>query len=72
MTTERGNLGQLDDPVAQELLHSTNLARLAYTWRDGTPRVVPIWFHWDGVAIVLGSLPTPRRLMFCPTTRRSH
>ena len=35
----------LDDPVAQELLHSTNLARLAYTWHDGTPRVVPIWFH---------------------------
>ena len=29
MTMERGDLALLDDPVAQELLHSTNLARLA-------------------------------------------
>jgi PPOX class probable F420-dependent enzyme len=41
--------------VAQELLHSTIPARLAYVWRDGTPRVVPIWFHWNGVEIVLGT-----------------
>ena len=31
----------LNDKIAQELLTSTELARLAYTWRDGTPRVVP-------------------------------
>ncbi len=30
------------DPVAQQLLQSTIPARLAYTWRDGTPRVVPM------------------------------
>jgi hypothetical protein len=24
-------------------------------WRDGTPRVVPIWFHWNGQEIVLGT-----------------
>ena len=54
MPTEQGDLALLDDPVAQELLHSTNLARLAYVWRDGTPRVVPIWFHWDGEELVLG------------------
>jgi len=31
MATEQGDLSLLDDPVAQELLYSTNLARLAYT-----------------------------------------
>ena len=36
-------------------MHSTIPARLAYVWRDGTPRVVPIWFHWKGVEIVLGT-----------------
>ena len=71
MPTEQGDLALLDDPVAQELLHSTNLARLAYVWRDETPRVVPIWFHWDGQEIVLGSPPTPRRWACCPTSRRS-
>src|SRR5215208_7690742 len=55
MTTEQGDVALLNDPVAQELLYSTNLARLAYTWPDGTPRVVPIWFHWDGERLVLGS-----------------
>jgi hypothetical protein len=45
----------LDDPVAQNLLQSTNPARLAYVWTDGTPRVVPIWFHWTGTEIVLGT-----------------
>jgi hypothetical protein len=45
----------LEDPVAQELLTSRQPARLAYSWTDGTPRVVPIWFHWDGRAITMGS-----------------
>jgi hypothetical protein len=45
----------LDDPVAQELLHSRYPAHLAYTWTDGTPRVVPIWFHWTGSAVVMVS-----------------
>jgi hypothetical protein len=71
MTTEQGDLALLNDPVAQGLLHSTNLARLAYMWRDGTPRVVPIWFHWDGEEIVLGSPPNAPRWACCPTTRRS-
>jgi nitroimidazol reductase NimA-like FMN-containing flavoprotein (pyridoxamine 5'-phosphate oxidase superfamily) len=56
-TTIHG-LSQLDDPVAQALLTSTAPARLAYTWTDGTPRVVPIWFHWDGTTITVG---TPER-----------
>jgi nitroimidazol reductase NimA-like FMN-containing flavoprotein (pyridoxamine 5'-phosphate oxidase superfamily) len=55
MPLKQGDLALLNDPVAQELLHSTIPARLAYVWRDGTPRVVPIWFHWNGVEIVLGT-----------------
>ena len=70
MQTEQGNLSLLDDPVAQELLHSTNLARLAYNWRDGTPRVVPIWFHWDGEAIVLGSPPAAPKVDVLPTNSK--
>jgi hypothetical protein len=51
----QGDLELLDDPIAQELLRSTIPARLAYTWPDGTPRVVPIWFHWTGEEIVMVS-----------------
>jgi Pyridoxamine 5'-phosphate oxidase len=57
MATKQGGLALLNDPVAQELLRSTSPARLAYVWRDGTPRVVPIWFHWSGKEIVLGTPP---------------
>jgi nitroimidazol reductase NimA-like FMN-containing flavoprotein (pyridoxamine 5'-phosphate oxidase superfamily) len=55
MTGRQGDVGLLEDPVAQELLGSRELARLAYTWTDGTPRVVPIWFHWTGQALTFGS-----------------
>jgi hypothetical protein len=50
-----GVLDELDDEVAHELLTSKELARLAYTWWDGTPRVVPICFHWTGSQIVMAS-----------------
>jgi hypothetical protein len=49
-------------PVAQELLRSTIPARLAYTWRDGTPRVIPIWFHWTGEEIVMGAPPNSPKM----------
>ena len=55
MNSTTTSLSLLNDPIAQQLLTSTSLARLAYTWSDGTPRVVPIWFHWDGKAMVLAS-----------------
>jgi nitroimidazol reductase NimA-like FMN-containing flavoprotein (pyridoxamine 5'-phosphate oxidase superfamily) len=55
MAEEHSDITELDDPIAQELLASTQVARLAYTWSDGTPRVVPIWFHYDGTAITMGS-----------------
>ncbi len=57
MPTKQGDVALLQDPVAQQLLQSTLPARLAYTWSDGTPRVVPIGFHWNGEEIVLGTPP---------------
>ncbi len=55
MPSQQGDLALLNAPVAQELLQSTIPARLAYVSRDGTPRVVPIWFHWTGAVFVLGT-----------------
>src|SRR5205085_4895579 len=57
MPSKQGGLELLQTPVAQELLQSTIPARLAYVWPDGTPRVVPIWFHWNGTELVLGTPP---------------
>ena len=59
---KQGDIGLLNDPVAQELLASTIPARLAYNWLDGTPRVIPIWFHWDGKQFILGSPPKAPKL----------
>jgi hypothetical protein len=56
------DLACLGDPVAQSLLTSTIPARFAYAWTDGTPRVVPIWFHWDGEQIVFVSPPRAPKL----------
>ena len=57
MPVEQGSLSLLQHPVAQELLRSKIPARIAYVARDGTPRVVPIWFHWNGQELVIGSPP---------------
>ncbi len=57
MPTRQGDLSLLEDPVAQRLLQSTIPARLAYVWPDGTPRVIPIGFHWTGTDVVLGTPP---------------
>jgi hypothetical protein len=57
MVANQGDTALLNDPVAQELLHSRIPARLAYTWHDGTPRVIPIWFHWNGTEIVVAGPP---------------
>lgn len=53
--TKQGDVGLLREPIAQQLLQSKSPAHLAYTWRDGTPRVVPIGFHWNGQEIVLAT-----------------
>jgi hypothetical protein len=57
MPTQQGNPALLNDPVAQKMLQSTVPARFAYNWSDGTPRVIPIGFHWNGAEIVLGTPP---------------
>ena len=48
----------------------TDPARFAYTWTDGTPRVVPIWFHWNGEAFVLGTPSTAPKLKALERNRR--
>jgi hypothetical protein len=45
-------LAILEKPISQELLHR-DLARLAYVAADGTPRVIPIGFTWNGSEIVM-------------------
>jgi hypothetical protein len=49
----QGDLGLLETESARQLLASTIPARLAYTATDGTPRVIPTWFHWTGSEFVL-------------------
>jgi hypothetical protein len=56
-TEQRGALTLLAHPVAQELLQATIPARLAYIALDGTPRVVPMQFHWTGEEVVLSCWP---------------
>jgi len=52
---EQGDLNLLNEPLSKELLNSDYPARLGYIGHDGGPRVTPIWFHWDGEAVVLGT-----------------
>jgi hypothetical protein len=59
---KQGSLELLEHPASQHLLHSRIPARLAYVWTDGTPRVVPIWFHWNGHEIVMASPPKAPKL----------
>ena len=60
--TKQGSLELLQHPISRELMQSKIPARLAYIWTDGTPRVVPIWFHWDGEEFVLASPPKAPKL----------
>jgi hypothetical protein len=60
--TDQGDLALLEDPVAQELLASANPARFAYTWRDGSPRVVAMWFQWSDGRLVMGTPPKAPKL----------
>ena len=45
------------DPYVQQLLRAPIPARLAYIGLDGTPRVVPLSYLWDGAAFVFASDP---------------
>src|SRR5437660_8714 len=62
MPVKQGDLELLQHPASQELLHSRIPARFAYIATDGTPRVVPIWFHWNGTEIVMATPPKAPKL----------
>jgi len=62
MPVKQGDLSLLQHPAAQALLTSKIPARLAYISTDGTPRVVPIWFHWNGSELVMGTPPKAPKL----------
>jgi hypothetical protein len=49
----QGDVRLLGDPTAQRLLASNSLARIAYVAKDGTPRVLPIGYTWNGSEIVM-------------------
>jgi PPOX class probable F420-dependent enzyme len=62
MAVKQGDLSLLQNPIAQDLLQSKIPARLAYIATDGTPRVVPIWFHWNGREFVMATPPKAPKL----------
>ena len=49
----QGDLALLDTGLARRLLAEPIPARLAFIALDGTPRVVPTWFHWTGRDLVM-------------------
>jgi hypothetical protein len=53
MEISQGDLRLLESDIAKRLLTSTIPARFAYMATDGTPRVVPTWFHWTGDELVM-------------------
>jgi hypothetical protein len=50
--TPSGVAQVLDKPLSREMLNR-DVARLAYIAEDGTPRVVPIAFTWNGTEVVM-------------------
>jgi Pyridoxamine 5'-phosphate oxidase len=49
----QGDPALLGTELAQRLLAAPIPARLAFVALDGTPRVVPTWFHWTGCDLVM-------------------
>src|SRR5262245_22044596 len=45
----------MNDPIAQELVNAPIHARLAYVARDGSPRVIPMGYSWNGEVFVMAS-----------------
>ncbi|GAA4518208.1 pyridoxamine 5'-phosphate oxidase family protein [Nonomuraea ferruginea] len=45
----------MEHPTARRLLVSKELARVAYVAADGTPRVYPTLFHWNGEEVVMAT-----------------
>ena len=57
----------LNRPLSRELL-ARDLTRLAFTWLDDTPRVIPTGFTWNGSEIVMCTSKNARKL---PALRRN-
>ena len=63
----QGSLELLDTPLAKGLLASAIPARVAYTAKDGTPRIAPTWFEWTEGELVMPTfihaphVPAPAR-----------
>ncbi|TKK91438.1 pyridoxamine 5'-phosphate oxidase [Herbidospora galbida] len=51
----QGDTRLLDTPTARHLLTGSLVARLAYTGKDGTPRLIPVNFRWTGEELVIGA-----------------
>jgi pyridoxamine 5'-phosphate oxidase-like protein len=69
MMMKQGDLSLLNDPVAARLLERQTIMRLSYCWLDGSPRVVPHWFLWNGREVMLASpadSPKVRALQYNP------
>ncbi len=54
-TLPQGDLGLLEHRTSEELLESGIPARVGYIAMDGTPRVTPMWFTWNGQELVFGA-----------------
>lgn len=52
-TFGQGDLRLLQTEPVRRLLQADQPARFAYIAPDGTPRVVPTWFHWNGAELVM-------------------
>ncbi|WP_280671995.1 MULTISPECIES: pyridoxamine 5'-phosphate oxidase family protein [unclassified Kitasatospora] len=57
----------LNRPLSRELL-ARDLTRLAYVATDGTPRAIPIGFHWNGSEVVMCTSKNAAKL---PALRRN-
>jgi hypothetical protein len=55
MSIPQGDLALLQTDTAQRLLASTELARLAWVARDGTPRVTPMMWMWEDGELVMAT-----------------
>lgn len=58
----QGDVRLLDSEVAQRLLAAPEIARLAYVAKDGTPRVFPMIYHWNGEEIVFATFAGSRKI----------
>ena len=75
MGIPQGDLKLFESEMAKRLLNSNIPARIAYIAKDGTPRVVPTWFHWDGSEIVMATFiagPHVLRPPARPAALRAH